>query len=251
MISRTTQTTPSAARAGASSSARFTSVHRSAFSALALLVVLPACAMAQTAAQWADSARKAIDVAYLNGEPDQLVQARALVERALVRFPGDAWLLHYRGYALYREATLRMGKEKRDDVVDLLESAQSSLEESSQKLELAETYALVSSVIGQQIGSNPLKGMTLGPRSGSAMDRAVNKGPQNPRVWLLKGIGELYTPGMFGGGADKAEESIRKAIPLFDRDRPQAPAPAWGKDEAWLWLGRTLEERGRWEEARA
>ena len=210
-------------------------------------------AAAQTptdAKQWADSARKAIDVAYLSGEPDQLVQARALIERALTRFPADPWLLHYRGYALYREATLRMGKEKRSDVVDLLEEAAESFEQSSVHLDLAESDALLSSVIGQQIGSNPLKGMTLGPKSSNAMERALQKGPQNPRVWLLKGIGEHYTPGMFGGGDDKAEASIRKAIPLFDNDKPATPAPTWGKDEAWLWLGQVLEERGKWEEAR-
>jgi tetratricopeptide (TPR) repeat protein len=203
-----------------------------------------------TAVQWADSARKAIDEAYLNGEPNQLVQARALVERALTRFPADPWLLHYRGFALYREATLRQGKEKRSDVVDLLESAQTSLEQSAARLDLAETDALLSSVIGQQIGSNPLKGMTLGPRSGEAMERALSKGPQNPRVWVLKGIGEFYTPGMFGGGADKAETSLRKAIRLFEKDEPVSPAPAWGNDEAWLWLGQVLEERKKWDEAR-
>ena len=105
-------------------------------------------------------------------------------------------------------------------------------------------------MIGQQIGSNPLKGMTLGPKSSGVMERALSRGAQNPRVWLMKGVGELFTPGMFGGGADKAEASLRKAIPLFDDDKPAAPAPAWGKDEAWLWLGRALEERGKWDDAR-
>ena len=200
--------------------------------------------------QWADSARKAIETAQLAGNLEGLTAARALVERALTRFPGDAWLLHYRGYALYREATLRMGRYQEKDVDTYLAQAEQSLEASAKARPLAETYALLSSVIGQQIGSNPIKGMTLGPRSNGVMDDAVERGPNNPRVWLLRGIGARYTPRMFGGGSERAEEYLRKATTLFESDAVQPPAPAWGHGEAWMWLGQVLEEREQWDQAR-
>ncbi len=204
-----------------------------------------------TATQWADSARRAIAAANLAGNLDGLVQARALTERALTRFPGDPWLLHYRGYALYSEASLRMGRYGEKDVEKYYEQAEESLEQSVAKLKQPESYALLSSVIGQQIGSNPLKGMTLGPKSSGAMEDALQVGARNPRVWLLRGIGAMFTPKMFGGGEDKAEEYLRRAIQLFETDKPEAPAPAWGREEAWIWIGQLLEEQKKWDEAKA
>jgi tetratricopeptide (TPR) repeat protein len=203
-----------------------------------------------TPTQWADSARKAIAAANLSGEIDALVAARALTERALTRFPDDGWLLHYRGYALYSEANLRQGRHQEKDLDKYLEQAEESLEKSLARLPIPESYALLSSVIGQQIGSNPLKGMMLGPKSNSAMDDAVAKGPRNPRVWLLRGVGALYTPKMFGGGEDKAEEYLRQSIRLFEQDKAEPPAPAWGREEAWIWLGQVLEGQKKWDEAK-
>jgi tetratricopeptide (TPR) repeat protein len=202
-----------------------------------------------TAQQWADSAQSAIAVATLAGDAEGMLATRALIDRLLTRFPDDPWLLHYRGLALYREATVRQGRERKE-VAQYLEEAETTLERSAAKLKLPETYALLGSVIGMQIGSNPIKGMTHGPRADAALDKAIELGPNNPRVWLLHGIGTKFRPKLFGGGNARAEQHLRKAIALFDQDRPAPVAPRWGRDEAWLWLGQVLEEERRWEEAR-
>ncbi len=205
---------------------------------------------AQSAAQWADSARIAIESAYLAGDLNALTSARALVERALTRFPGDAWLLHYNGYALFREVNLRQGRYREKDLDPYLEKAEALLKSSAAKQPIPETYALLSSVIGQQIGAHPLKGMTMGPRSNSAMEDALAHGQDNPRVWLLRGIGARFTPKLFGGGNERAEEYLRRAIALYERDSVKPPAPGWGRDEAWVWLGQIFEENKQWEQAR-
>lgn len=201
--------------------------------------------------KWADSARVEIETATALGDLDRMRQAGAFMERALTVFPDDPLLLHYLGYARYREATLMQGM-KRDDKESrpLLEAADSLLERSALKLPLPETYALRSSVLGQLIGSNPLRGMTLGPKSSNAMERAVELGPNNPRVWLLRGIGAMFTPSVFGGGIDKAEEYLTKALALFPNDKPAPAAPAWGHAEAYIWLGQVHKRRDRIDEAR-
>jgi tetratricopeptide (TPR) repeat protein len=202
--------------------------------------------------RWADTARVTIEAAQSRGDIERLRGARALVERALTAFAGDPLLQHYYAYALYREATLLMGKRHDDqEYRPLLEQADSLLEQSASKLQLPETYALRSSVLGQLIGSNPLRGMTLGPRSSSAMDRAIELGPRNPRVWMLRGVGAMFTPAMFGGGVEKAEEYLRKAIAFFADDRPAVPLPAWGHAEAYAWLGQALHKQKRIDDARA
>jgi tetratricopeptide (TPR) repeat protein len=219
---------------------------------IATTTALPAAAQLSPRDRWADTARVTIEAASTRGDIEQLRGARALVERALTAFGGDPLLQHYYAYALYREANLVEGirrdeKEQRS----LLEQADSVLEQSASKLALPETYALRSSVLGQLIGSNPLRGMTLGPRSGSAMDRAIELGPRNPRVWMLRGVNAMFTPAMFGGGIEKSEEYLRRAITLFADDKPAPPLPAWGHAEAYAWLGQVFHKQKRIDDARA
>jgi tetratricopeptide (TPR) repeat protein len=202
--------------------------------------------------RWADTARRTIEAANASGDVEQLRAARALVERALTAFANDPLLQHYCAYALYREATRLVGMRRdENEYRPLLEQADSILEQSAAKLALPETYALRSSVLGQLIGSNPVRGMILGPRSSSAMDRAIELGPRNPRVWMLRGVGAMFTPAMFGGGLEKSEQYLRKAITLFADDRPARPLPAWGHAEAYAWLGQLLHKQKRIDDARA
>jgi tetratricopeptide (TPR) repeat protein len=199
------------------------------------------------AARIADSAQQLIDAARVHSALPQFAEIRALLERGLTAFADDPYLLHYLGYALYVESTLPGAEKSRGD---LLAEAQTALEASLKHLELTESFALLSGVMGQRIGLNPLRAITLGSRSGEAMSRAHALGPDNPRVWLLDGVGAIFTPRMFGGGMDRAEERIRRAIALFEHDAPAPPAPRWGKAEAHLWLGQVLQRTGRRDEAR-
>lgn len=215
-----------------------------------LLCSAPAAAQPREGAErWADSVRVEIHAAAVRGDLDRLVAAAALAERALAAFPDDPLLLHYRGYAVYREALLRRERQG-EDVDALLDEAQSLLERSAELLPLPETYAVLASVLGQKIGSNPLRAMILGPKSGAALDRALELGPQNPRVWLTRGISAIFTPKLFGGGMERAEEALRQAIAYFETDAPAPPAPAWGRDEAWAWLGEVYRLTDREEQAR-
>jgi Flp pilus assembly protein TadD len=108
-------------------------------------------------------------------------------------------------------------------------------------------------VYGQLIAlnPNPLNAMRLGPKADKEMERAAALGPSNPRVFLLRGVGAMFKPSMFGGGLDKAEKDLKKAIELFPADKPEAPAPAWGHSEAWAWLGQVYAKQDRAPDARA
>jgi tetratricopeptide (TPR) repeat protein len=208
-----------------------------------------------TAAQASASRLRDSSIALINkatpvGDVDGLKMAEALLERALTVAPNDPWLLHYLGFALYREATLRMGRD-RQDVGPLIERADSILERSTRLAAIPESHALRSGLLGMMIGSSPVKGMTLGPKSGAQMERAVELAPNNPRVWVVRGIGAIHTPTMFGGGLDKSEEYLKKAIELFANDKPQPPAPSWGLAEAHAWLGQVYRKQDKIDLARA
>ncbi len=210
-------------------------------------------AQSTAAIKWADSANKLIEAGIATGQSTGLDPAIALIDRVLTVTPNDGLMLHYKGYALYRKASPMMEDEKRKaEAKALLDEADDAFERSAKTLPWPETYALRASVTGQMIGlGNPMSGMILGPRSESQMDKAVELGPTNPRVWMLKGVGTMFKPGMFGGGADKAEKELRKAIDLFANDRPVAPAPRWGHAEAYAWLGQAYAQQNKIGEARA
>jgi tetratricopeptide (TPR) repeat protein len=224
------------------------------FRALSLIVVgalaISRPAFAQTvplsgAAKWADSAAREIDAATDAGDLTRLRGTKTLLDRALVAFPNDALLLHYKGYALHREASLQEGLGHHAEVEPLLDEARSVLDQSLAIRPMAETHALLSSVLGRSIAFHPIKAMFLGPQSGSQMTSAVTLGPNNPRVWLLRGIGAMYTPSQFGGGVAVAEQDLKKAAELFEGDHPAPPAPSWGKAEVYAWLGQIYQKENK------
>lgn len=202
--------------------------------------------------KWADSANKLIAAGTATGQAGGLDQAIALIDRVLTVTPNDAVMQHYKGYALYRKTnTLMSDASKKDEAKALLEEADDMFERSAKALAWAETHALRASVTGQMIAvGNPMSGMWLGPRADGQMDKALDIGPNNPRVWMLKGIGTMFKPKMFGGGADKAEKELLKAIELFANDHPAAPAPAWGGAEVYAWLGQAYAAQDKIEDAR-
>lgn len=197
------------------------------------------------AARWADSAAREIDAATDAGDMTRLRNARTLLDRALVAFPNDPLLLHYKAYELHREASLQEGLGHRAEVEPLLEEGRKVLEQSLAIKPMPETHALLSSVLGRSIAFHPWKAITLGPQSGSQMSSAVALGPDNPRVWLLRGIGAMFTPSQFGGGISEAEKHLKKAAVLFESDKPVPPAPSWGKAEVYAWLGQVYQKQNK------
>jgi tetratricopeptide (TPR) repeat protein len=197
--------------------------------------------------KWADSVRSMIETAVRHGSTTGLDSARTIIDRVLTAMPNDPLMLHYDAYAIYRKVTLGMGRNAGMDPGPLLETARDELEQSAKKLQLPETFALQSAVFGQIIArsKNPITQMTLGMKSGDAVSKAVESGPRNPRVWLLRGIGAIFTPSMFGGGLDKAKEYLEKSIAFFDGDNPERPLPAWGRAEAYIWVGQVYAKQGK------
>jgi hypothetical protein len=200
---------------------------------LPLAVALAPALRAQTpAAKFVDSARVEIDRAVLARDSAQLVRAEVLLDRALVVFPNDPWLLHYRGYAAYRHSIFRFMAGDMPSAKPIIDRGIADLEASSGKLAWPETFQLLAVLTGFQIAVDPSRGQELGMQVGVLSSRASTMGPNNPRVLRLQAIGAQRTPPEYGGGADRARDLVKRALTAFDADRPPALAPAWGRDEA-------------------
>jgi tetratricopeptide (TPR) repeat protein len=205
------------------------------------------------AAKWADSAARLIDKATFAGNLQELRTAGLLLDRALVAYPNDALLLQYRGYGLYREAGLLGGgsASEKAELPLVAATARVKLLESLAAQPLAETHALLAMTMGRMIGLDQIYSPTLGPLIPKEMNAAISMGPTNPRVWLLRGIQSFYTKPEYGGGLSVAETQLNKAIELYATDNPTPPGPAWGKAEAYVWLGQVFQKQNRIAEARA
>jgi tetratricopeptide (TPR) repeat protein len=205
------------------------------------------------AAKWADSAARLIDQATFAGNLLGLRDASVLLDRALVAYPNDALLLQYQGYELYREAGLlgSSSSMKKAELPLVAATARVKLLESLAAQPLAETHALLAMTMGRMIGLDQIYSPTLGPLIPKEMNAAIAMAPNNPRVWLLRGIQSFYTSAEYGGGLPVAETQLRRAIELFATDNPTPPAPSWGKAEAYVWLGQVLQKQNRIAEARA
>jgi hypothetical protein len=197
--------------------------------ALGMAAALPA----QTpAARFVDSARTEIDHAVHDMDMDRLDRVGVLLDRALVAFPNDPYVLHYRGYLAYRQAVGWMMMGDRTKMGPVIARGLTDLTKSAETLHWPETIELEACLNALRIPLEPGSGMTLGPLTDRLSGEATKLGPGNPRVALLQAYLAQSTPESMGGGADKAKALVTKALSLFAEDRPGTLAPVWGKDEA-------------------
>jgi tetratricopeptide (TPR) repeat protein len=186
------------------------------------------------------------------GSLDSLKQARALAERATNGSEHKALAHYYVGLADYR--TLNQlpddAEERREKMT---EDAISHLKRATEVDEtMADAWALLAGCYGQMMGMNPMQGMSFGPKSNKAMENAKKLAPKNPRVWLISGTQDYFTPSMFGGDKEQALRKFKKAARLAKQESVENPLmPSWGHAEAHTWIGIAHMNAERYTEARA
>jgi Flp pilus assembly protein TadD len=190
-----------------------------------------------------------IDRAVATSDAVSLSEARRDVERLADEEEIDPTLARYTlAYIDWRTGgTLPHKDKKRNGLLKNAESTLRALVEADPSN--AEAFALLGTVIGDQI-TGGWKGMTLGPKASKALDRATELEPDNPRVVLQSGISAFFTPKTFGGGIEKAEETLRRALQLFADEPATEPWPDWGRVDVYAWLGQVLAKQGDLEGAR-
>jgi tetratricopeptide (TPR) repeat protein len=181
-----------------------------------------------------------------------LLQARAYFERLLMD-GSKSWLVrYYIGLVDYRLVSYYFSKQDKDQAKQFIDDGIEQLQQCIESGEnFAEAHSLLSSLFGNKIAVSPLSAMTLGPKSGNEMDKAMKLEPNNPRNYLIAGWSAYFTPKLFGGGKDKAKNYFEQAIAYFDSYKVADPLlPDWGHDEAYAWLGMAQMEDEKLEEAK-
>ena len=209
--------------------------------------------LAQPADSLIVSGRQMLQAGENAGDLDAMYAARATFERALADTGLSAWGHYYVALADYRIASLLVAGEENKAASEHLKSAVEHLKKATEiDPQVAEAYALLSSVYGRQMGLNPMKSMFIGPKSGKAIQKAKQLAPDNPRVVLSAAISDFNTPKMFGGSKEKGLQGLQRAAELFAQEEPTDPIqPVWGHREAYAWIGIAYQDRGELESARA
>lgn len=178
-------------------------------------------------------------------------RARTQFERATADDTYAALAHYYAGLSNYRLASIFL---EADDmpISNYLDAADHHLETAIDlDTQLADAYALQSSVYGLKISHRPWRAVTLGRASGTLMEQALELEPNNPRVVLLKAQSDFHTPSAFGGDKDNALEGFKKAAKLFEEKEDSDPLqPQWGHEEAYVWIGIAHAEEERYAAAR-
>ena len=194
---------------------------------------------AQTsAAKFVDSARVEIDRAVRDDDGARLDRTLVLLDRALVTFPDDPWLLHYRGYGAYRRVVRAFATGKKNTTVPWIGAALLDLAKSAEKVAWPETVQLEASLKAFQVALDSARGPKLRSSIAELSAEATRLGPNNPRVLLLQAIAAQNTTDSLGGGVARARELVTRALAAFASDRPSRLAPAWGHAEAMALLRR-------------
>lgn len=185
------------------------------------------------------------------GSLDSLRQARALFKQAPGSGEHQALAHYYAALADYRIQNLmpQDAEDKRepilDDAIDHLKQA-TTLDST-----MADAWALLSSCYGQRLGLDPMRAMSLGPKADETLAKAKELAPENPRVWIVSGTSDFFTPSMFGGDKERALENFQKAARLAEQETVDDPLrPNWGHAEAYAWIGYAHKEAGRTEQSR-
>ena len=154
------------------------------------------------------------------------------------------WIPQY--YAAMANATLSMREKDtqlREEIVNKAEAyinRADSLEPDNSEINVVKAMTVYS-----RITVSPMERfMNLKPLADKYMARAEELNPENPRVYLQKGVIMMFTPEMMGGGKSKALPLILTAIEKFDQFEPESSIhPNWGKKLAEDMLKRAQEQK--------
>jgi tetratricopeptide (TPR) repeat protein len=108
----------------------------------------------------------------------------------------------------------------------------------SLKPDVAEYYRVLATLYGQAV-TDIMSGLKYGPKAKEAVGKAVEKAPNSSSVYVARGVGNYYLPAQLGGGPSVAIPDFQKAIQLDPKNA-----------EAYLWLGISLRQANKENEAR-
>lgn len=219
--------------------------------AIALLLgIAPATTAHAADAALVNQAKAKLQDGVNQGEATVILAARSQFVALADAEPKNARLQYWVAVCDWRATPLLQSKDKKraaEFCKDGVERCEAAIKADAK---LADAHALKAGLQGLGIGLDLYNPMLVGFGMEGLMSEAKKLAPESPRVALLEAINTLHKPDFVGGGADKATKQFDHAMELAEKDGPKSdPLDAdWGKDDVYLWAGRTamkLEDYAR------
>lgn len=142
----------------------------------------------------------------------------------------DRWEASY--YFVYSTIMQAYGEngEKIDQLLDSVEPVLAQLEA---KMPKESEFLVLEAMLNQaRIKVSPMsRGMKYSQKYNELLEKAIALNPENPRAYLIKGLGIINMPAMFGGGKKNAKPQFEIAMQKFGSFVAPSPLfPSWGKE---------------------
>ena len=145
----------------------------------------------------------------------------------------NEWLpLYYQAYCHVMLGLKQEDNSKKDEYFDKAEQLINKADEISP--DNSEIYVMKSFISSMKISVDPMnRGQKFGMQSSMYISKAIELDKENPRAYLLRGTGLMYTPPQYGGGKDKALPVLEDAVAKFKAFKPvNSIMPHWGEARA-------------------
>lgn len=177
-------------------------------------------------------AKKNLKSAMDKSDEKALIKVRGEFERIL-QLKKEVWIVYYYlAYTDYSIAATYMEGQVKDKIKKYTESGFDMINKSIEiNPDFCDSYVLIMNLNFNRWLYEQDKMNDIIAASTEAETKAKKLDADNPRFHLTLGVSSYYTPEMFGGGVDKALESLNKANDLFKtRKEKEEYYPDWGKD---------------------
>lgn len=186
-------------------------------------------------------------------DPELMKQARDRFLGLLAKEKQESlYLLYYIALCDFRLSNYYIASADIDKAGAYTKEGQRYLEKAMEAHpDFGELDALYASLLSFEIALHQEKAMSLGFEIFQYFGKAIEKSADNPRVHLLKGVSDLFTPEQFGGGPDAAIKTLSRCVELFEKEDIHDPVkPSWGEDEAYTFLGMAYNQKGETDKAK-
>lgn len=177
-----------------------------------------------------EAMRAAIEKMEYSDELSNLREAANTFERISMTEVNEWLPLYYASYSIIVMSYLEQNLDKKDPYLD---KAQTFLDKAFKIApKESELFALQAFLYPSRITVDPMtRGMEYIGKMNTAIDKAIELNPENPRSYYLRAITLFNMPEQFGGGAKVARPHFEMAKEKFDKFEPESPLhPHWGKE---------------------
>lgn len=186
--------------------------------------------------------------AYLSADQSSWEKCIAELNTAYDKSGADQDLLNLAmaQYASYSAYMAKKDKEGAQEVINKAETNTKIYLENNAKS--PEANALLSGIYGMQIALSPMKGMSLGSRTGNLLDKALKNDPNSAFANYQQGSSLYYTPRMWGGDVPKSIDYLTKAKELYET---QGTENEWNYLNVLSVLGQAYHYQEEYEKAKS